>query len=111
MLPDIINSIPPASPTKLSCTAQLVMIKKQAREMRRLLSPPTRPAQVLPRKKVAWRLMRKWFNRYEKPRLIGACVTAISKDGKTQIPMRITNVRINKAGGRKRDYKFEATPL
>ena len=111
MLPDIINSTPPAPPTKLSCTAKLVMTKKQSREMRRLLNPLTRPAQVPPRKKVAWRLVRKWFNRYEKPRLIGACVVATSKDGKTQIPMRITNVRIDKAGGRKRDYSFTATPI
>lgn len=108
---DIINPTPPAAPKKLSCAAKLIMTKKQSREMRRLLNPLTRPAQVPPHKKVAWRLVRKWFNRYEKPRLIGACVVATSKDGKTQIPMRITNVRINKAGGRKRDYKFEAAPL
>ena len=110
-LPEIINSPAPTPPTKLSCSAKLVMSKKQARELRRMLNPLTRPAQVSPRKKVAWRLVRKWFNRYEKPTLIGRDVIAVSKDGKTQIPMRLKNVRISKAGGRKRNYKFEATPV
>lgn len=109
MLPKIIKSPVPAPPTKLSCSAKLVMSKKQARELRRMLNPLTRPAQVSPRKKVAWRLVRKWFNRYEKPTLIDRSVVAVAKDG-TQLPMRITNVRISKAGGQKRSYNFEAVP-
>lgn len=111
MLPKIIKSPAPAPPTKLSCSAKLVMSKKQARELRRMLNPLTRPTQVSPRKKVAWRLVRKWFNRYEKPTLIGRDVVAVSKDGKTQIPMRIKNVRISKAGSHKRSYEFETVPI
>ncbi len=94
----------------MSYSCDVTLNKKEARKLHRLFYPLTRPAQVSPRKKVAWRLVRKWFNRYEKPALIGRGVIAVSKDG-TQIPMRVKNVRISKAGGRKRNYKFEATSV
>ena len=109
-LPKIINSPAPEPPRKMSYSFSASINKKDARKLRLLVNPLTRPAHISPKKKVAWRLVRKWFNRYEKPTLIGRDVIAVSKDG-TQIPMRIKNVRISKAGGRKRNYKFEATPV
>lgn len=93
----------------MSYSCDVTLTKKEARKLHRLFYPLTRPAQVSPRKKVAWRLVRKWFNRYEKPTLIGRDVV-VSKDDKTQILMRIKNVRISKAGGHKRNYEFEVVP-
>lgn len=108
MLPDTLKTTPAAIPT-LSYSRDVTLNKKEARKLYRLFHPLTRPAQVSPRKKVAWRLVRKWFNRYEKPTLIGRSVVAAAKDG-TQLPMHIINVRISKAGGHKRSYNFEAVP-
>jgi len=108
-LPNRINSPAPEAPSKMSYSRGVTLNKKEARKLYRLFYPLTRPAQVSPRKKVAWRLVRKWFNRYEKPTLIGRSVVAAAKDG-TQLPMHITNVRISKAGGHKRSYNFEAVP-
>lgn len=78
--------------------------------MRRLLQPLTRPAQVPPKKKVAWRLVKKWFNRYEKPNTVDKQLTAVAKDG-SLVNMVITDVRIEKAGGRKRNYSFQCKPI
>ena len=90
----------------MSYRCGVTLYKREARKLYQLFYPLTRPAQISPRKKVAWRLVRKWFNRYEKPTLIGRSVVAVAKDD-TQLPMRITNVRISKAGGHKRSYNFE----
>ena len=106
MQPDTLKTTPAAIPT-LSHSCDVTLNKKEARKLHRLFYPLTRPAQVSPRKKVAWRLVRKWFNHYEKPTLIGRSVVAVAKDGKTRLKARITNVRIYKAGGHKRSYEFE----
>lgn len=82
------------------------MDKKEARKLHRLFNPLTRPAQVSPRKKVAWRLVKKWFNRYEKPTLIGREMVAVSKTGE-RITMRVTNVHIVKAGGHKKGLQLQ----
>lgn len=86
------------------------MDKKEARKLYRLFNPLTRPAQVSPRKKVAWRLVSKWFNRYEKPTLIGREMVVVAKTGE-QITMRVTDVQIVKAGGHKKAYNFNAKPI
>lgn len=78
--------------------------------MRRLLNPMTRPAQVPAKKKVSWRLTKKWFNRYEKPGFIGRTVIAEAKNG-SRYQMQITDVRISKAGGRTRNYNFQCQPV
>lgn len=78
--------------------------------MRRTINPLTRPARVSPKKRVSWRLRKKWFNRYQKPAWLGECVVAVSKDGKTQIPLRIGDVRMLKAGGRSFTLSFASTP-
>lgn len=79
--------------------------------MRQIFNPLTRPAPHIAKEKVSWRLIKKWFNRYEKPIWLKRTVMAVSKDGKTRIQARITSVKIHKAGGRKRDYSFTATPI
>jgi len=55
-------------------------------------------------------LVKKWFNRYEKQTLIGRTAIAVSKTG-AQIPMRITAVKIEKAGGHRRNISIEAKPI
>lgn len=85
--------------------------KKEARKLRLLFYPLTRPAHILPKKKVLWRLTKKWFNRYEKPIQLQRTVTAVSKDGSQQVNAQITDVRISKAGGHKREYTFTCKPI
>lgn len=103
---------PPAPPTKLSYSCSLpAMSKKQWREWRRLVNPLTRPAHISPKKKVSWRLIKKWFNRYEKPLWLTRTVTAVSKDGKTQVRARVTGVKISKDGGHRRTYTLDAKPI
>lgn len=111
MLPDVIKLPVPAAPVKMSYSCSMTMNKKQARKMRQIFNPLTRPAHISPKKKVSLRLIKKWFNRYEKPIWLKHTVMAVSKDGKTRIQARITSVKIHKAGGRKRDYSFTATPI
>lgn len=111
MLPDIIKSPVPAAPVKMSYSCGMTMSKKQSREMRQIFNPLTRPVHISPKKKVSWRLIKKWFNRYEKPIWLKRTVMAVSKDGKTRIQARITSVKIHKAGGRKCDYTFTTTPI
>lgn len=95
----------------LSFDCQVISNKKEAREWRNMFFPPhTRPEHVSPRKKVSWRLVKKWFNRYEKPRSIGGLIGVDTKEG-TQIKARITDVRISKAGGHKRTYDFTCAPI
>ena len=100
-----------STPRKMSYSCSVTMSKKQAREMRQILNPLRRPAHISPKKKVSWRLIKKWFNRYEKPIWLIRTVMAVSKDGKTRVQAKITSVKIHKAGGRKRDYSFTATPV
>lgn len=111
MQPDEIKSPALARPVKMSYSCGVTMSKKQARELRQILNPLTRPAHISPKKKVLWRLIKKWFNRYEKPIWLKRTVMAVSKDGKTRIQAQITSVKIHKAGGRNRDYSFTATPV
>ena len=110
-LPNIINSRAPEAPRKMSYSFSTTISKKEARKLRLLKNPLTRPERVSPRKKVAWRLVRKWFNRYEKPLAIGATVIIGQKAGQ-QIPIqaRITDVRIRKEGGHRRSYEYTLTP-
>lgn len=110
-LPNIINSPAPEAPRKMTYSCSATISKKEARKLHLLLNPLTRPAHISPKKKVSWRLTKKWFNRYEKPEWLKRTVMAVSKDGKTQMQARITNVRITKAGGHKRDYTFTCSPV
>ena len=96
--------------TKMTYMASVKMDKKQARELHKMLNPPTRPTHISPKKKVSWRLIKKWFNRHEKSEWLKRCVRAVSIDGKTQLYARITGVKICKTGGHTRDYSFTASP-
>lgn len=109
-LPNIINSPAPAAPRKLTYSCSGTLSKKEARKMRLLLYPLTRPAHISPKKKVSWRLTKKWFNRYEKPQWLQRSITVVSRDGKTQVTAQITGVKLYKAGGHKYDYEFTAKP-
>lgn len=95
-------------PTTFS--AAVKMSKRQSKKVYRLLNPLTRPVQVPTSRRVKWRLVKKWFNRYEKQTLIGRTVIAVAKNG-AQIPMRITTVKITKAGGHRRNISVEAKPI
>ena len=94
-------------PARKSFSFSAKMSKKQAREFRRLVSPLNRPAQVSPRRKVAWRLVRKWFNRYEKPRMIGS---TIGLNGLLGQLYTVTEAHITRGGGRTRNIKLNLTP-
>lgn len=111
MLSDIIKPAVPAAPVKMSYSCSITLSKKQSREMRQILNPLMRPAHISPKKKVSWRLVKKWFNRYEKPVWLKRTVMAVSKDGKTRIQARITSVKIHKAGGHTREFLFTTTPV
>lgn len=85
------------------------MSKKERRELNRIFSPLIRPARIPATRRAKWRLVKKWFNRYEKQTLIGRTVIVATKGGK-QIATRITNVKIEKAGGYRRNYLFTSRP-
>ncbi|MFG6324252.1 MAG: hypothetical protein K1W41_23490 [Lachnospiraceae bacterium] len=94
------------------------MDKREVRKLSQMFNPQTRPAHIptsrpahIPTsRRVKWRLVKKWFNRYEKQTLIGRTAIAVSKTG-AQIPMRITAVKIEKAGGHRRNISIEAKPI
>lgn len=78
--------------------------------MRRILNPLTRPAHISPKKKVKWRLIKKWFNRYGKAVCLKQMIMATTKDGRA-FYCKITSVKINKAGGHRQDYSFDLEPI
>ena len=84
--------------------------KKYARRWHLLLNPLTRPARISPKKKVSWRLVKKWFNRYEKPELLKRTLVAVGNDG-TKFDVQITNVRIKKELNHKRSYIYVGFPI
>ena len=88
----------------ISCEITMTKeMRKYLREMNR-----TQPNLKHPRRKCAWRLRRKWFNRYQKPRIIGMMITAQTEGGPT-IPMKIRDVKISK-GYPGVLYEYQCTP-
>lgn len=108
--PGPIRSTPPAPPTKLAYTASITMTRKQKKELMRMLHPLTRPAQISPKRRVKWRLQQKWWNRYEKPRLIGSEIIAETKNG-IRFRMRVTDARRSKDGHRGFLLDVDAKPI
>lgn len=53
-------------PKEMTYSFSTSISKKEARKLHLLVNPLTRPAHISPKKKVSWRLTKKWFNRYEK---------------------------------------------
>lgn len=111
MFPEIIHPEPSMAPHKLSYCCSFKATRQQKKELRKLLIPPTRPERVGARKKVAWRLIKKWFNRYEKKHLIGGTVRAVSRDGQSALCARITGVRLLKGGGHRKSLEFNTKPV
>lgn len=80
------------------------MNAKSSKALRKLLYPITKPENLkYPNKHRKWRIQKKWFNRYEKQTLIGRTVLI-----DYSIPITITDVKIEKAGNRKRTYNITA---
>ena len=87
------------------------MGKKDAKQFNQLIHPQTRPSHISPMRKVKWRLVKKWFNRYEKPQLLNRIITATSKDGKTRIEAQVIDVKVNKDGDHRKVYEIISKPL
>lgn len=96
----------PTSPPSFSMSATISMTKSQRKRLRELCR--TRPDLKHPTRKRSFRLIRKWFNRYQKPKLIGTTIQAETANGE-HIPMIITNVTISK-GITGPEYQFTAKP-
>lgn len=58
-----------------------------------------------PYKNRKWRIKKKWFNRYEKPRLIGSVVKSTNIESEQSLIGKvIVDVKLRKAGGHKFIY-------
>lgn len=89
--------------------------RKAARDFRRMVKPQTKPDNLkYPKRKRAWRIVKKWFNRFERPavRLGRYQVEIHAKDGSV-IRGIITDVRIAKStfGRHKQDRNYTIKPL
>ena len=77
----------------MSSSAKITFGKSYLKEYRELNR--TRPDLRLPRRKRAWRVIRKWFNRYQRPRLIGMTMIVDSVLGSRSV-FTIKDVKIRK---------------
>lgn len=84
----------PEKPKTISFSAEIPITKEMRKEYNNFTR--TQPDLKYPKRKRAWRLVRKWFNRYQKPRLIGMTMMAETIEW-TNIPMTITDVKISKS--------------
>lgn len=80
------------------------MDKKQAKAIKSLFFQLNRPRHIHPRKNVKWRLLKKWFNRYQKARYIGA-YEIIEKFEGGCIRKKITDIKIVKDGKHQFRYR------
>lgn len=111
VLPRIINSPVPPAPRKMTFGCSATINKKEARKLHLLVHPLTRPAHISPNKKVSWRLVKKWFNRYEKPIWLKRTVMVVANAGKDPIQARITDAHITKVGGHIQNLSISCKPL
>jgi hypothetical protein len=93
-----------------STSASLKMDKKQAKQFQNWLHPLCRPRHISPKKRVKWRLVKKWFNRYERPIIIGMVVRAQYRVS-LSAPCLITDVKIRKAGRHRLTYDISAESI
>lgn len=70
----------------------------------------TTPDVKYPKKRRAWRITKKWFNRYQKPRIIGSLANITAESG-IIYTAKIINVRILKEGYRRMSFDFTAQPI
>ncbi len=92
--------------TSMTMSYDILMTKDMRKYLREMAR--ARPNLKHPQRKCAWRLVRKWFNRYQKPRMIGMIVVAQTKDGKNY-PMKTHDVKIRK-GYPGVLYQYSCTP-
>lgn len=85
--------------------------RKALKKLRQTVCPRRRPKQVHPKKRVKWRLVSKWFNRYEKSFLIGMNIMVDSSEPGKSFISEITDVKIKKAGGHRRTFLIKSRPL
>lgn len=83
--------------------------KEYAKALLEYLHQRSRPRHISPMRRVKWRLVKKWFNRYEKDSYCGAIAFFYHADG-SSIPCQITNVKIEKAGKHRLNYIISAEP-
>lgn len=91
-------------------TATFIPDESMLKEYREWIHPMCRPRRISPKKRVKWRLVKKWFNRYEKDCYCGAIVFFYHADG-SNIPCQITNIKIEKAGKHRLNYIISAVPV
>ena len=84
--------------------------KEQINSFRSYFHSLSRPRHISPMKRVKWRLVKKWFNRFEKERILGVIVFAQASDG-SSIPCMITDVKIEKGGRHLMNYNIAAIPI
>lgn len=84
--------------------------EEYVKALQEYLHPRCRPRHISPMRRVKWRLVKKWFNRYEKDSYCGAIVFFCHADG-SKIPCQITNVKIEKAGKHLFNYSFSCVPV
>ena len=97
--------IPTSKPSSYSFDVK--MDKKTRKSMLELVR--TRPDQAKVGKKHKWRLINKWFNRYQKPRIIGRISQISTVSG--FIKAKIVDVKICKDGRHKVAYSYELKPI
>lgn len=84
-----------------SISMETKLTKAQRREFRRLTNEPRlKPWRIQGTPKVAWRIRKKWFNRFYKPGAKGRIITVPNEDGSLSI-QAITGMSISKSGGRR----------
>lgn len=85
---------------------------KPNKQLRKWYREQTRaaPDWKYPKKKRAWRLKKKWFNRYQKPRLLGQTIGFEGELGKSY-PAKIVKAQIRKSGNNTSFIDFCAEPL
>ena len=84
--------------------------RKALKKFRQMVGSRRRPKQVPPKKRVKWRLVSKWFNRYEKRSMIGYTIMIDSAFGEDKILSMIIDVKIKKAGGHRRKFIIKSRP-
>lgn len=97
-------------PISFPTSASLKMDKKQAKQFQNWLHPLHRPRHISPKRRVKWRLVKKWFNRYEKPDLLGRTILIQYRTGLSGLS-ELTDVKIEKAGKHRRTYCISCKPI
>lgn len=90
-------------------TATFIPDESMIKGYREWIHPLCRPRRISPKKRVKWRLVKKWFNRFEKSRYNGIVLRVQAVGG--EVFCMITEVKIKKGGKRNIDYCMTAAPI